>query len=72
MPGQVLDAMLAMIDSGRLSHEDIIEELINNGMLPVEVTEFGRIPISVGAGVVSNSGGGGEGERATDSRQENQ
>ncbi len=53
MPGQVLDAMLDMIDAGELSHEDIIEEMINNGMLPVEITEFGRIPITVGTSSLS-------------------
>ncbi len=48
MPGQVLETMLQLIDSGVLSHEEIIEEMINNGMLPVAVTEFGKIPITVG------------------------
>lgn len=40
--------MLQMIKSGQLSHKDVIEEMINNGLLPVDVTEIGRIPISVG------------------------
>ena len=31
-----------------MSREDVIEHLINNGFLPVEVTELGRIPITVG------------------------
>ena len=48
MPAVVLDTMLALIDQGELSHEQIIEEMINGGLLPVEVTEFGRIPITVG------------------------
>ena len=48
MSGQVLGEMLTLLDEGELSHEDIIEEMINKGLLPVEVTEFGKIPISVG------------------------
>jgi uncharacterized protein YjbI with pentapeptide repeats len=36
------------IKSGELSHADVIEEMINNGLLPVDVTEIGKIPISVG------------------------
>ena len=35
-----------------ISMEHIIEEMINNGVLPVEVTELGRLPISVATRVV--------------------
>ena len=40
--------MLQLIEEGNLSKEDVIEHLINNGFLPVEVTDFGRLPISIG------------------------
>ena len=40
--------MQGLIEEGELSREDVIEHLINNGFLPVEVTELGRIPITVG------------------------
>ena len=40
--------MQGLIEEGQLSREDVIEHLINNGFLPVEVTELGRIPITVG------------------------
>ena len=40
--------MLQLIEAGNLSKEDVIEHLINNGFLPVEVTEIGRLPISIG------------------------
>ena len=48
MSSQVLTKMLELIRTGQLSHEDVIEEMINNGLLPVDVTEIGKIPISVG------------------------
>ena len=48
MSSQVLSKMLELIKTGQLSHEDVIEEMINNGLLPVDVTEIGKIPISVG------------------------
>ena len=41
--------MLRMIEDGNLSKEEVIEHLINNGFLPVEVTEFGKLPISIGS-----------------------
>ena len=40
--------MLQLIEDGNLSKEEVIEHLINNGFLPVEVTEIGRLPISIG------------------------
>ena len=40
--------MLKLIEAGNLSKEEVIEHLINNGFLPVEVTEIGKLPISVG------------------------
>ena len=45
----ILDDMMQLIQDGELSQKEVIEELINNGVLPVEVTEIGRIPIIVGA-----------------------
>ena len=39
---------MQLIEDGELSHKDVIEELINNGVLPVEVTQIGKIPIIVG------------------------
>ncbi len=48
IPLNLLDTMIAMIENGEMSHADVIEEMINNGLLPVEVTEIGRIPIQVG------------------------
>ena len=48
MSSQVLSKMLELIKNGQLSQEDVIEEMINNGLLPVDVTEIGKIPISVG------------------------
>ena len=39
---------MQLIEDGNLSKEEVIEHLINNGFLPVEVTEFGKIPISIG------------------------
>ena len=40
--------MLDLIDDGQITKEDVIEHLINNGFLPVEITELGRLPIRVG------------------------
>ena len=40
--------MLKLMEEGNLSKEEVIEHLINNGFLPVEVTELGKLPISVG------------------------
>ena len=48
MSSQILSKMLELIKTGQISHEDVIEELINNGLLPVDVTKIGKIPISVG------------------------
>ena len=48
MPHSVLSNMQGLIEEGQLSREDVIEHLINNGFLPVEVTELGRLPITVG------------------------
>ena len=48
LPHSVLSNMQGLIEEGQLSREDVIEHLINNGFLPVEVTELGRIPITVG------------------------
>ena len=47
---QLLDQMMKLIEDGQLSHKEVIEEMINNGLLPVEVTEIGKIPIIVGSG----------------------
>ena len=46
----LLNDMMRLIEEGQLSHKEVIEELINNGVLPVEVTDIGRIPIIVGGG----------------------
>ena len=54
LPHSVLSNMQGLIEEGQLSREDVIEHLINNGFLPVEVTELGRIPITVG---VPDNGG---------------
>ena len=55
MSSQVLTKMLELIKNGQLSHADVIEEMINNGLLPVDVTEIGKIPITVGTfGSVAN------------------
>ena len=48
LPHSVLSNMQGLIEEGELSREDVIEHLINNGFLPVEVTELGRLPITVG------------------------
>ena len=40
--------MLVLIDEGKLSRKQIVEQLINMGLLPVKVTEMGRVPIIVG------------------------
>ena len=60
MPHSVLSNMQGLIEEGQLSREDVIEHLINNGFLPVEVTELGRLPITVGVpdirGDLSKSG----------------
>ena len=40
--------MLDLIDDGQITKEDVIEHLINNGFLPVEITELGRLPIRIG------------------------
>ena len=48
LPHSVLSNMQGLIEEGQLSREDVIEHLINNGFLPVEVTELGRLPITVG------------------------
>ena len=48
LPRNVLNNMLQLIEEGNLSKEDVIEHLINNGFLPVEVTDFGRLPITIG------------------------
>ena len=45
----ILDDMMQLIQDGELTQREVIEELINNGVLPVEVTEIGKIPIIVGA-----------------------
>ena len=45
---ELLKNMMTLIEKGQLSHKEVIEELINNGVLPVEVTDIGRIPIVVG------------------------
>ena len=39
---------MQLIEDGNLSKEEVIEHLINNGFLPVEVTEIGKLPISIG------------------------
>ena len=49
LPHNVLSNMLQLIEDGNLSKEEVIEHLINNGFLPVEVTEFGKLPISIGS-----------------------
>jgi len=48
LPNNVLKSMLDLIDEGQITKEDVIEHLINNGFLPVEITELGRLPIRVG------------------------
>lgn len=48
MSSQFLDTMIRLIEDGEMSHEQVIEEMINSGLLPVEVTEIGKIPIFVG------------------------
>ncbi len=49
----LLNDMMKLIQDGQLSHREVIEELINNGVLPVEVTQIGKIPIIVGGKVTS-------------------
>ena len=51
---EVLEAMLDMIETGVISSETVIEEMINNGILPVEVLEIGRLPITVGRQVMAD------------------
>jgi hypothetical protein len=63
MSSQVLSKMLELIKTGQLSHEDVIEEMINNGLLPVDVTEIGKIPISVGT--FDKNGFGKMGQKST-------
>ena len=46
--------MLEMIENGVISSETVIEEMINNGILPVEVMEIGKLPITVGRKVVAD------------------
>ena len=53
LPKNVLQNMLELMEEGNLSKEEVIEHLINNGFLPVEVTELGKLPISVGKRVNS-------------------
>lgn len=48
IPNDLLRDMMELIEEGQLSHKTVIEELINSGVLPVEVTEIGRIPVVVG------------------------
>ena len=48
MNSQLLNTMMRFIEEGKLSHEEVIEQMINSGLLPVEVTEVGKIPIIVG------------------------
>ena len=48
IPRNVLNNMVELMESGNLSKEDVIEHLINNGFLPVEVTDIGKLPISIG------------------------
>lgn len=48
IPSDLLRDMMALIEEGQLSHKTVIEELINSGVLPVEVTDIGRIPVVVG------------------------
>ena len=50
LSSNVLDTMLKLIETGEMSSEDVIEEMINNGMLPVEVTDIGKLPITIGKG----------------------
>ena len=50
LPSDILNTMLKLIETGEMSSEDVIEQMINNGMLPVEVTDIGRLPITVGSG----------------------
>ena len=52
----LLNDMMRLIEEGQLSQMDVIEELINNGVLPVEVTQIGKIPIIVGAAPIGGSG----------------
>jgi hypothetical protein len=52
----LLNDMMKLIEEGQLSHKEVIQELINNGVLPVEVTEIGSIPIIVGGRVGTNVG----------------
>lgn len=40
--------MMSMIHQGELSQEEIIAEMINQGVLPVDVTDLGRLPVSIG------------------------
>ena len=54
MSDEVLEAMLDMIETGVISSETVIEEMINNGILPVEVLEIGRLPITVGRQVMAD------------------
>ena len=51
---EVLEAMLHMIESGDISSETVIQEMINNGILPVEVTDVGKLPITVGRQVLED------------------
>ncbi|XP_040571133.1 uncharacterized protein [Lepeophtheirus salmonis] len=48
-PTTFLSTLIQFIKGGTLSHKELIEELINSGLLPVEVTNIGKIPIVVGA-----------------------
>ena len=48
LPNNVLQNMLNLIEEGNLSKEEVIEHLINNGFLPVAVTDLGKLPISIG------------------------
>ena len=52
----LLNDMMKLIEEGQLSHKEVIQELINNGVLPVEVTQIGSIPIIVGGRVGTNVG----------------
>ena len=48
LPESLMTSLLELMESGDITKEDLIETLINSGVLPVEVTKLGKIPIVVG------------------------
>ncbi len=44
---EVVTSVANLIAEGELSHTEVIEEMVNQGIIPVEMTDLGKLPVAI-------------------------